>query len=209
MPTDLLEPPIAPASLPLALIGLRSAGMLMTPEEYEAIPRDEWDQEYRYELVHGVLVVTPFAGPGETFPNDELSYLIRSYMRTDVGRNVDTTYEWYLRVGDSYRRVDRVIWIGLGRHPAKEDVPAIAIEFVADSSRDRRRDYVDKRDDYAVVGVKEYWVIDRFRRQMTVFRGTSEPLAVGEKDVYTTDLMPGFELPLARLLFLADRDRPT
>ncbi len=208
MPSQLLDPPIS-RRLTDGLISLRSAGMLMTPEEFEAIPRREWDENYRYDLLHGILVVTPFAGFGETRPNDELAFLLRTYQRTPEGKVLDdTVYEHYLQCGDSMRRIDRVLWTGLGRAPRpREDIPTVAIEFVADSARDRKRDYEDKRIDYRQVGVKEYWVIDRFRRQMTVFRGEGEPTIVGEGGVYKTDLLPGFELPLSQLLFHADRDR--
>ena len=45
---------------PLGLrVGLDSAGVLMTPGEFDAI--EDYDEEFQYELVHGVLVVTPFA----------------------------------------------------------------------------------------------------------------------------------------------------
>jgi hypothetical protein len=38
-------------------IDLESAGMLLTPEEFDAIT--EYDENDRYELIHGVLVVKP------------------------------------------------------------------------------------------------------------------------------------------------------
>ena len=70
----------------------------------------------------------------------------------------------------------------MGRDPDyDDDPPTIAIEFVGPRSRDRRRDYLDKRQEYAEVGVREYWVIDRFRRTMTVFRGAGEELVVAEE----------------------------
>jgi hypothetical protein len=48
-------------------------------------------------------------------------------------------------------------------------------------------------------------VINRFRRAMTVFRGSASMQVVKEGEVYHTPLMPGFELPLDRLLKRADR----
>jgi len=48
---------------------------------------------------------------------------------------------------------------------------------------------------------------NRFARRLTVYRQTSTSsvkLVVGEGDVYTTPLLPGFELPLDRLLGRAD-----
>jgi Uma2 family endonuclease len=52
-----------------------------------------------------------------------------------------------------------------------------------------------------------YWIIDRFRRQMTVVRATdSSPkeIVVQEQELYSSPLLPGFELPLAKILAEAD-----
>jgi Uma2 family endonuclease len=70
------------------------------------------------------------------------------------------------------------------------------------------RDYVEKCQEYRDLGILEYWVFDRFRRTLTVFRGTSqvpEELVVAENETYCTPLLPGFEVPLAKLLAVADR----
>ena len=53
----------------------------------------------------------------------------------------------------------------------------------------------------------EYWIIDRFRRTMTVYRNpprTPGEQVVAENEVCRTDLLPGFELPLAQILAVAD-----
>jgi Uma2 family endonuclease len=57
------------------------------------------------------------------------------------------------------------------------------------------------------IKVQEYWIFDRFERTMTVFirRGSKfVKRVIRENQVYTTDLLPGFEVPLAKLLALAD-----
>jgi Uma2 family endonuclease len=69
------------------------------------------------------------------------------------------------------------------------------------------RDYEEKRREYLELGVREYWIIDRFERRLTVFRRPpAEPAeqVCDEKAVYKTPLLPGFELPLGRLFDLAD-----
>lgn len=58
-------------------------------------------------------------------------------------------------------------------------------------------------EEYSAAGVRECWVIDRFGRRMTVFRGDAEQIA-GESDVDTTPFVPRFALPLSRLLASAD-----
>ncbi len=122
-----------------------------------------------------------------------------------------TVSENYLYSSDSRRRADRVIWAGLGRLPdVVEDVPTIVVEFVSEGRRSWMRDYIEKRDDYLALGVVEYWVIDRFAREMTVFNKTDEQVeetVVKQDGIYQTPLLPGFELALAKLLAVADRWR--
>ncbi|MFI5461278.1 MAG: Uma2 family endonuclease [Isosphaerales bacterium] len=200
LPTDTVASPV---------LGPESAGMLLTPEEFDEVT--EYDDKFRYELIRGVLVVTPIPAEAEAAPNDELGAMLRQYQHEHPQGGVidETLPERYIRTSSGRRRADRVIWIGLGRRPDPTvDVPAIAIEYVSASRRDRWRDYVEKRREYQEAGVVEHWIIDRFRRNMTIFRdvpeGTSE-VVVSEQETYQTPLLPGFELPLARLLAVADR----
>jgi Uma2 family endonuclease len=55
------------------------------------------------------------------------------------------------------------------------------------------------------IGIQEYWLIDRFRRIMTVFRPNQPEIILTESETYSTPLLPGFELPLARLFAVADQ----
>jgi Uma2 family endonuclease len=184
------------------------AGILLSPEEFDAV--EECDELYNYELVHGVLVVAPPPAIGERRPNDQLGHLLLSYKdHHPRGAALDLTVpEHLIRTPDSRRRADRVIWTGLGRIPnTRQDQPTIAIEFVSASKRDFQRDYIDKRDEYMRAGVREYWIIDRFRRRMTVVRGGADAVTeilITEPEMYTTPLLPGFELQLAQLLAVAD-----
>lgn len=196
--------------LPLRLrVGLESAGVLMTPEEFDAI--EEYDELYQYELIHGVLVVTPFATEAERHPNDVLGHLLREYQEDHPnGKSLDeTVFEQYIRTGDSRRRADRVIWAGLGRTPdPRSDVPTIVVEFPAAGRAAWKRDYIEKRHEYLSIGVREYWVIDRFERVITVYSGNANnpnERRIIESENYQTNLLPGFELPLARLLAAADK----
>ena len=193
-----------------ARLGRHSNGMLMTPEEFDAAT--DFEELYSYELIHGVLIVSPPPGESERDPNGELEYLLRAYQSGhQAGSALDKTLsEQYVHLPDSRRRADRVIWAGLGRMPdPKTDVPAIVVEFVSNRQRDRVRDYEEKRREYLAIGVLEYWVIDRFRRIMTVCRGRPGPgepaeRVIKENEVYRTPLLVGFELPLAQLLKVAD-----
>jgi Uma2 family endonuclease len=194
-------------------IGPRAAGRLMTPEEFDATPESAWDDRYRYELINGVLVVTPVPANAEVDPNEELGYLLRFYQEHNaLGASLNATLPERHVPTTNRRRADRVVWAGLGRMPDPEiEVTTIVIEFVSASRRDQRRDYEAKRAEYRAAGVREYWIIDRFQRKMTVCRNRPDGIVeviVPETGTYETDLLPGFVLPLARLLARADRWPP-
>ncbi|QDT36626.1 Uma2 family endonuclease [Stratiformator vulcanicus] len=176
-------------------------GMLMTPDEFDVI--DDAERGYRYELIHGVLVVSPPAGPFHRRTGDKLGYLLRSYMEghPQGGCIDDTLPENSVIVGEDRRVCDRAIWVGLGREPdVFRDIPTIAIEIVSESARDRRRDYVDKAREYPAAGVKEYWIIDRFARELTIVLQGGTTQTLPESQPYQSPLLPGFELDLRELL---------
>jgi Uma2 family endonuclease len=187
----------------------------MTLDEFDGA---DFELGYRYELIHGVLVVTPSPLEEEREANEVLGYWLRYYKDFNPqGSALDLTLpEHNLRMRTHNRRCDRAIWAGLGRRPqtrwpvARRDTPAIVVEFPSSRPADQRRDYEEKRIEYRDYGVREYWIIDRFRRTMTIFfwrgrRWTKRTIAAGE--VYQTPLLPGFELPLAKLLAVSDAYR--
>jgi Uma2 family endonuclease len=198
-----------PVSSPLAL-NFESAGMLMTPEEFDAV--EVYDPEYCYELIHGVLVVTPIPLAHETDPNEELGRLLRNYREEHPeGRILDSTLpQQYVFTRTSWRLADRLIWTGLGRRmpDRRRDLPTIAVEFVSAGKRSRRRDCEEKRREYMELQIPEYWIIDRFEHKLSVV--TSGPAGPQdqiflEHQNYTTPHLPGFELPLQTLIRLGNR----
>jgi len=190
-------------------LDLGCAGIRMTAQEFDAIRRS--DPRFRYELIGGRLVLSRLPSVGEVGPNEELGYYLRVYRDTHPnGAALDATLpERYVAPGEDRRRADRLIWAGLGRMPVEEiDLPTIVVEFVSKSKRDWLRDYEEKRVEYLNLGVAEYWVIDRFRYTMSVFKKPpAEPAEqiLDASATYRTPLLPGFELPLARLFAVADK----
>ena len=190
------------------VLGPELNGILMTVDEFDAVT--DYDEDYRYELINGVLVVNPIPSEEERDPNDELGHWIRTWRDLHPQGSLlnATLTEQYIRLPQSRRRADRVIWVGLKRHPdTRKDVPTVAVEFVSAGRRSWMRDYVQKRDEYMALGINEYWIINRFERNMTVFRKAKRKvieLTIGASEVYRPDLLPGFELPVGKLLTFAD-----
>jgi Uma2 family endonuclease len=204
MPTATLTP------VRIGRIGPSSAGMFLKPKEFDAIT--DYVRGYRYELIKGILVVNAIPVPAQANPNEVLGYALRDYQKNHPkGSAIDMTLaEQYIRIGKDRRQADRVIWAGLGRRPrVAKDVPTIAIEFVSAGKRNAIRDYETKRDEYLSVGVIEYWIIDRFRRVLTVHRKTAKrPIVVNELETYETKLLPGFVLHLDEIMVAADGWEP-
>ena len=196
-----------PADAP-AILGLESAGLLITADEFDAIT--EYDENYRYELIHGVLVVNPIPNPEETGPNELLGHLLWEHQQQNAGSTFDESLpQQYVRTAVGRRIADRLIWTGLGRTPdVRRDPAAIAVEFVSAGRRNRRRDYIEKKQEYGEAGVSEYWIFDRFQRMLTVVsyaHSEIKDVQVAEGNTYESPLLPGFVVPLDRILAAADR----
>ena len=175
-------------------LGPRAAGMLLTPEEFD---RADFKEGWRYELINEVLVVSPSPFRNERDPNEELGHSLRNYQESHPqGAALDLTLaEETIETKKNRRRADRVIWAGLGRLPGLHEPPTIVIEFVSKGRINRERDYVAKRAEYREIGVKEYWIIDRFAKTMTVCifaEAGDQELVIPAGQTYATGLLAGF-----------------
>ena len=194
-------------------LGPRDAGVPLSLAEFESA---EFEPGYRYELIHGVLVVTPPPLEEERDANEELGRWLRNYQESHPeGKSLDLTLpEQNIRTKTQNRRCDRAIWAGLSRAPrtcgevANRGVPTIVVEFPSSRPADQRRDYEEKKDEYRDLGVKEYWIIDRFSRTMLIYAWRGKrwvKRTVADEATYRTVLLPGFELPLEKLLAVTDK----
>src|SRR5260370_28958146 len=120
---------ISPAE-PVLLLEPGLAGTLMTPDEFDAA--EEGDECYIYELINGVLVVTPPPLEAERDPNDELGHLLRTYRdQHPRGATLDTTLpEQTVRTATKRRRESRMHWAGRCSVPTpRVDAPHTLAEF--------------------------------------------------------------------------------
>lgn len=188
-------------------LGPDQNGIVLTADEFDAA---SFEEDWRYELIHGVLVVSPIPSEAERDPNGVLGAYLTLYQKTHPqGSSLDVTlFEHEIPIGDNRRKVDRVLWAGLGRLPVPEELPTVAIEFVSKRRRDQIRDYETKRDEYLEAGIQQYWVVDRFKETLTVFalaRGRLKTKVFHANQAFRTDLLPGFELNLQELFHHANR----
>lgn len=83
------------------------------------------------------------------------------------------------------------------------DSAELVVEIISEGASNRKRDLIDKRADYAVAGIAEYWVVDPEQQQVTVFRlhGSeyTDAGSLGISDVVRSTAVPGFEISVAKV----------
>lgn len=194
---------------PKTKIGPQHQGHKMSLRAFEFA---EVQDGYLYELARGVIVVSEVANYYHGGQIDLINMRIQAYRLDQPGmiHRVHAGAECKLVVFDweSERHPD--ISIYLTRPRGKRDrtmwrnwIPEITIEVVSPSSIDR--DYVEKREEYWTLGVKEYWIVDAAMGKVTQLRrGKSDWIAkeLFADDFLETKLLPGFKLP-CRAIFEA------
>jgi len=183
-------------------LGVADHERKLSRREYAAA---QFDEPWRYERVKGKLAVMAPAGPDHQLPNNRLRSLLGVY-EVDHPEVVECVFsEAWISTSDD---TDRIIDIGVylrgssGDGPGPRRPPDIAFEIVSGGGADRKRDYVEKRAEYLGAGVKEYVIVDRFERRVTIFRrsrGRFVESHLERTDSYTSPLLPGLQIPLAKV----------
>lgn len=80
----------------------------------------------------------------------------------------------------------------------------IVVEVVSPGDESRSRDFIEKRSDYALAGVSEYWIVDPETREIHVLRLREGEYVEGSVarpgDIARSTLLPGFDIDVAGLL---------
>lgn len=132
------------------------AGLRMTADEYLALG----ETQQRYELIDGVVVMSPSPRPLHNRLALRIAALIDQHGGFGKACLVFPETEIRLNRGKVYRP-DITVYKA-GRLPANverlELPPDLVVEILSPGSKPF--DYITKRDDYEAFGVQEYWVVD-------------------------------------------------
>ena len=145
-----------------------------TADDLEAIPQDR----NRYEIIDGVLYVTPAPSVNHQRVVGALHVLIRPYVAS-IGLEVlmaplDVRASPVTQVEPDILVLPRVLASALTTRWAPMSALLLAVEVLSPStaSVDRGR----KRDLYMSEGVDQYWIVDPEARRVAVWRpGDTEP----------------------------------
>lgn len=173
------------------------AGLRMTADEYLRLEPDG----YWYELVDGVVILSPSPTPQHQQVALEVAFQIKSFLRSHPSGSVYLDVD--VRLHDTlvyrpdlvYLRAEYILenW-ELIKVP-----PDLVLEVV--SPKNRRYDIETKMPDYERFGVGEFWLIDPPRRSMHFYRLESGRYveAATQQDRLASTGIPEFTLDLAEV----------
>ena len=178
-------------------------GLKLTYDDFVLFP----DDGKRHELIDGEHYVTPSPNMRHQQISMNLTLMIGSWLEAHPqGRLFYAPFDVVFSKFDVVE--PDVLYVSNERShvltaPNVQGAPDLVIEIGSPSTR--QRDETIKRRLYERSGVSEYWIVDpdidvvrAYRRSGDSFARPTE-LSREADDVLTTSLLPGLELPLARI----------
>lgn len=174
-----------------------------TYEDYLRLPEDG----NRYEVIRGVLYVSPAPAYKHQFVVGELAFALRSFLKERrLGVVLEAPFDVKLPFGIASPVQPDVIFFRTGNTPGWEDksfegVPDLVAEVL--SPKTRGRDRTLKLQAYEDAGVPEYWLVDPDERTVVVCvlkRGKhTELIRGGDGDEVGSSVLPGFRVNVSDL----------
>jgi Uma2 family endonuclease len=171
-----------------------------TYEDYVLLPEDR-----RYEVIDGELYLTPAPTPYHQTVAMRLGFLLNTHaVEFGIGKVFMAPCDVVLSRFDVLQ--PDIFFISSGRlsvigEKYISDAPDLVVEVLSPGTR--KRDRLLKARRYVHFGVREMWIADPGKKTIEVFVRTEEgfrraALYAGE-DVLCSPLLPGFEVPLAKV----------
>ena len=192
----------------------------MTTAGVKTLSFDEWqalpETKQRCEVVDGVLVMPPGPLGEHLWVAGEILAALRPFVRDrGLGIALSAPYDVViqrepLRVRQPDVLVVNAELTGINR-PADlvgraflELPPLLVVEILSPSNT--RRDVEEKLEEYRSIGVPECWLVNFPARTVEVLRLSRDEVVVlgvyGMGDVLRSEVLPGFELPIADIFGL-------
>lgn len=177
-----------------------AAKTLLTAEEFDNYP---FEEDKRYELDEGELIEMTRPAYKHNRVMKKLLVELELYLRNNPIGEVLISENLYALSPLTRRSPDAAVILGDRRKELEGAkvipiVPDIAAEVLSPSETPRM--IHRKLKQYFQAGVKEVWLIDPETREVDVWKGPALPdHALAGSDALTSDLLPGFALPLLEL----------
>lgn len=155
----------------------------------------------RYELIQGRIVMTPPAGYGHGSSESRINGQVWNLVfRKKLGVCLGSSTGLILPSGDfvqpdfTFVSNDRLKGVQQLEQGFMRAVPELVVEILSPSTA--RIDLNEKKTIYESNGVDEYWIVDRKKRQVTVFHLTRDRYDSGtvfkEDQILTSKVLLGF-----------------
>lgn len=135
-----------------------------------ALSLDAWlslDEDVEGELVDGHLVEEEVASWEHEIVVSWLIAVLRAWIMPRGGFVLGS--ETKIAIDrDRGRKPDVLAFFGARRPGPTAMPPDIVVEVITSTPRDQRRDRIDKKADYAAIGVGQYWLVDPVARTFEV-----------------------------------------
>lgn len=182
----------------------------ITQQEFAAWVATRRD-DARYELIGGRVVMTPPSAWPEGEGELHIGTTLRSFViARALGRVFGGNQGFALPTGDTVAPdvafISQARW-DAGPRPVPGEflriVPDLVVEVTTPDGS--TRDRVDERQLYAAAGVREYWIVDLRRREVTIFTATAEGRfdagrTLDEGATLGSTAIAGFSAPVRELL---------
>ncbi|MBU7584479.1 MAG: Uma2 family endonuclease [Nostoc sp. TH1S01] len=173
-------------------------GVRWTIHDIEVLPENEWT---RYEIINGELFVT------RTPHHRHQQVCVKTSRQLDIWSESSGLGVTIISPGLIFSEADSVIpdlvWVSRERLAQIEDeaghltaAPELVIEVLSPGTQNERRDKEAKLKLYSIHGVREYWILNRFTKQVEVYRREKAQLIlvatlIGNDEI-TSPLLPEF-----------------
>jgi Uma2 family endonuclease len=182
------------------------------PMSLAAFEHAEVQEGYLYELSRGVIIVSDVPNKPHLAMVTAIKRQVNAYDLAHEGtiHTIATGSECKILLAsmESERHPDLAIY----KTPFPEEdnfwpvwVPEIVIEVVSPESE--HRDYEEKREEYLLFGVREYWIVDADRQEMLVLQPSGDhwrERPIRPPRLYKTRLLPGLEFSCAPVFQAAE-----
>ncbi|MBE9064014.1 Uma2 family endonuclease [cf. Phormidesmis sp. LEGE 11477] len=169
-----------------------------TTQDIELLPQNEWTT---YEIIDGELFVTRSPHRRHQQAAGKI-YSALDIWSTQSGLG-EAIFAPGLVLSEADNVIPDVVWVSKAKLKLIEDesghltrVPELVIEVLSSGSENMRRDREAKLKLYSVQGAQEYWIADRFLKQLEVYRRENTRLALVQTltvdDTLSSPLLPGF-----------------
>jgi Uma2 family endonuclease len=186
-----------------------NAKHLMTVDDLEAIPYDEW---HRFELIEGELYVSCAPVIPHQLVLNNVQVELTNYLRQNpIGTLVPgpgAVFSKHNSVIPDIVFVSKERWQDIVVNDRFNAAPELIIEILSPGSGNRTRDLKLKPKLYEKYGVPEYWVVDTWSRSITIFRlkdnRLEEVTTLRGNDQLESPVFPGLSIKLTSVFAFVD-----